>query len=70
MKNARNRTFKTRQPKMTGNSQVAEMQAILDGFVRDGIAWKGPDGRYRIREDVEVVELPDGTIQAIRKDAQ
>ena len=49
---------------------VEEMEKVLDGLVADGVAWKGEDGRYRIREDVEVYEDEDGDICAYRKPLQ
>ena len=38
-----------------------EIQESLDKLVADGVAYIGKDGRYRVREDVEVEHLPDGT---------
>lgn len=44
-----------------------EMQGILDALVNDGIAWKGEDGRFRLRDDIEILSDDGETIQITRK---
>jgi hypothetical protein len=38
---------------MSIQQQYEASQIIMDSFVTDGIAYKGEDGRYRMREGVE-----------------
>lgn len=47
-----------------------EIQESLDELVADGVAYIGADGRYRVREDIEVEHLPDGTILVKRRKPQ
>lgn len=47
-----------------------EIKEILDKLVADGVAYIGADGRYRMREDVEIEHLPDGTTLAKRRRPQ
>jgi hypothetical protein len=41
---------------MSRADQVKASKVLLDSLVTDGIAYLGPDGRYRVREDVAVVD--------------
>lgn len=50
-------------------ADVQEAQDLLDSLVADGVAWKGDDGRYRLREDMEMVSVGDDEIIARRKPA-
>lgn len=47
-----------------------EIQESLDKLVADGVAYIGEDGRYRVREDIQVKHLPDGTALVSRRREQ
>lgn len=40
-------------------ADVAEMQKALDFLVAQGIAYRGEDGRYRLKKGVEVISVED-----------
>jgi hypothetical protein len=47
-----------------------KIQESLDKLVANGIAYIGADGRYRVREGIEVERLPDGTVIAKKRRPQ
>lgn len=48
--------------KLTKAQKADVTRVILETLCNDGLAYQGADGRYRIREDVEL--LDDGTVAA------
>lgn len=64
MKTRNIKAVRSRRPKKPSANEVAEAQAILDELVADGVAYKGADGRYRLRENLTVTTMPDGTVLA------
>lgn len=50
---------------LSDQDQAAAAKVLLDTLVSDGLAYLGPDGRYRIREDVTVLDR-GGFVQATR----
>lgn len=49
---------------------LEEIKETLDQMVEDGIAYIGTDGRYRVREDIEFFQLPDGTTMVRKRKSQ
>lgn len=49
---------------------VENAEASLDRLVGVGVAWKAPDGRYHLREDVECTFHDDGSATVKKARAQ
>lgn len=48
--------------RLPAKKRAACMKVILDSLVTDGLAYQGPDGRYRMREDAR--HIGDGLVFA------